>query len=303
MDIVEQRLHDLALPLIESGVVPVTQGFIGATPSGRRTTMGRESSDYSAAIIGAALHVSDIQIWTDVDGILTSDPRVVASPKKVKVLSFEEAFELSYFGAKVLHPNTMLPAIEQNIPIHIYNSRRPDLSGSLVASRVASAESIVKSIAYKRNITLVTISPKKRYSQYIFWEHIYSILTKYNLRTILATISEYNISFAVDTTHAIAAVVGELETIGTVEVLGGKGIICLVGQHLRESNDVMHRVFRSLTGYPIATTSFGASQWNLCLALDDTIVLDAVRKLHHEFFESTENNGIFEALEHYQVQQ
>jgi aspartate kinase len=263
--------------------------------------MGRESSDYSAAIIGAALHVDDIQIWTDVDGILTSDPRVVTSPKKVKVLSFEEAFELSYFGAKVLHPNTMLPAIELNIPIHIYNSRRPDLSGSLVATRTTSTESIIKSIAYKRNIAFINISPKKRYSEYIFWEHIFSILTKHNIRTILSTTSEYNISLAVDATYALATVISELETIGIVEVLDGKGIICVVGQHLRESKDFMQRIFQSLAGYSITMTSFGASKWNFCLALDDDIVLDAVRKLHKEFFESDENQVSFEVLEHYQV--
>jgi aspartate kinase len=301
MEIVEQRLYTIAQPLIEQGIVPVTQGFIGITTAGNRTTMGRESSDYSAAIIGAALQVDDIQIWTDVDGILTSDPRVVTSPKKVKALSFEEAFELSYFGAKVLHPNTMLPAIELNIPIHIYNSRRPDLSGSLVATRTTSTESIIKSIAYKRNIAFINISPKKRYSEYIFWEHIFSILTKHNIRTILSTTSEYNISLAVDATHALATVISELETIGIVEVLDGKGIICVVGQHLRESKDFMQRIFQSLAGYSITMTSFGASKWNFCLALDDDIVLDAVRKLHKEFFESDENQVSFEVLEHYQV--
>ena len=179
MDLVEERLRAIVQPLAEQGRVPVTQGFIGITRSNHRTTMGRESSDYSAAIIGAALHVDDIQIWTDVDGILTADPRVVASPKKVKVLSFEEAFELSFFGAKVLHPNTMLPAVEKNIPIHIYNSLRPHLSGTLVASHAASKETVVKSVAFKRDVAMLNVAPRKRFSQYIFWEHIYSILTKY----------------------------------------------------------------------------------------------------------------------------
>ena len=180
-DRVDTRLRALALPLIQEEKVIVTQGYIGVTTSGRRTTMGRESSDYSAAIIGAALGVEDIQIWTDVDGILTADPRVVESPMKVKEMSFEEAYELSFFGAKVLHPNTMLPAIEKNISIHIYNSQHPERSGTRVVTSSKDAEPIVKSVAYKRDLVLLNVWPKKRYGQFSFWESLYNILTTYGV--------------------------------------------------------------------------------------------------------------------------
>src|SRR5258705_356380 len=158
MEILMARLQEIVSPLTGQGIVPVTQGYIGVTRSGHRTTMGRESSDYSASVIGAALAAEDVQIWTDVDGILTADPRVVPAPRKVRALSFEEAFDLSYFGAKVLHPKTVLPALERNIPIHVYNSRRPNLAGTLITNKNPSDAPSVKSIAFKRDMSLLTVT-------------------------------------------------------------------------------------------------------------------------------------------------
>lgn len=296
MDIVEEKLTSLALPLIKQGKVPVTQGFIGVTRHGRRTTMGRESSDYSAAIIGAALNADDIQIWTDVDGVLTADPCVVSSPKKITELSFEEAFELSYFGAKVLHPNTMLPAIEKNIPIHIYNSRRPNGSGTLVTKTSNRQHPIVKSVAYKRNITLLIASPRKRFSQYIFWEHIYTILTKYSAQAFMTTTSEYNISIALETNNHIAAIVHDIGEVGNVTLIENKGIVCIVGTNLREAHDVVRRIFAAVSPLTASMISFGASVSNISIVVNDEDVLEVVRRIHQEFFESDLNNTMFESL-------
>ena len=297
MDVVEPTIQSVVLPLIEQGIVPVTQGFIGVTQSGRRTTMGRESSDYSAAIIGAALNVKEVQIWTDVDGILTADPRIVASPKKVKTLSFEEAYELSYFGAKVLHPNTMLPAIEKNIPIYIFNSKRPQLSGSCVASASGTDQSIVKSVAYKRNLTILTVKPKKRYSQFIFWEHIYSILTKYGAVVSLTATSEYSMCIALDKPKQLASIVHELEETGFVQVHEDKGIVCVVGENIRQAPHLVASVFQSVAEFGPLMISFGASPSNLSFTIDDKYLEDAVRRIHHQFFEMSENGDIFEELE------
>jgi aspartate kinase len=296
MEMIEEKLNAIVLPLIKQGKVPVTQGFIGVTQTGRRTTMGRESSDYSAAIIGTALNVDDIQIWTDVDGVLTADPRVVFSPKKIKVLSFEEAYELSYFGAKVLHPNTMLPAIEKNIPIHIYNSKRPNGSGTLVTKSTNHQEPIVKSVAYKRNVTMLTVSPKKRFSQYIFWEHIYAILTKYSAQTSMTTTSEYNVSFALENKNYIEAIIHELNEIGYASVFENKGIVCVVGSHLQEAHEVVKRIFSALSPVTPSMISFGASASNISLVVNDDDVLGAVHRIHKEFFESEVDSEIFEAL-------
>ena len=297
MELVEPAIQKVVVPLAGDGVVPVTQGFIGVTPAGRRTTMGRESSDYSAAIIGAALNVKEVQIWTDVDGILTADPRVVASPKKVKTLSFEEAYELSYFGAKVLHPNTMLPAIEKNIPIYIFNSKRPHLSGSCVMSTHTKNSSVVKSVAYKRNMSIVTVKPKKRYSQFILWEHIYSILTKYGVSVSLTATSEFSMSLALDKPKQLSSIVHDLEETGFVRVQENKGIVCVVGENIMQMPNLVASVFQSVAEFGPLMISFGASQSNLSFIIDDEHITDAVRRIHHQFFESNNDNELFETLE------
>ena len=296
MDIVTERLKNIAAPLLNKNIIPVTQGFIGATSKGHRTTMGRESSDYSASIIGAAMRSEEVQIWTDVDGILTSDPRVVSSPMKINSLSFDEALELSYFGAKVLHPNTMLPAMEMNIPIRILNSRRPQLSGTMITPGGTSGKPQVKSIAFKQNISLVTVSPKKRYGQYIFWEHIYSILTKFRATAYLSTTAEYRISFALDTTENIPAIIHALEDIGVVTVAGGKGIVCLVGENVRETAGFVERISASTSGYSVEMISSGASRSSLSIVMDEQLVPNVVRKLHFAFFEAIDTQALETAI-------
>jgi len=296
--IVEERLNALAKPLLAQGAVPVTQGFIGVTASGRRTTMGRESSDYSAAIVGTTLRADDIQIWTDVDGVLTADPRVVRFPRKIKHLSFEEAYELSYFGAKVLHPKTMLPAFEKNIPIHIFNSRRPHLSGTRVSAQASTGETIVKSVAYKRGVVLFTVAPRKRLNQYMLWEHIYSILTRHDAAASMTVTSEHSSAFVLDEKNPVTAIAQELAEIGGVTVNEGKGIVCVVGSNLTRTPRLTERVFRSIADISVAMVSFGASPSNLSFVIDDASVPDAVRRIHAEFFEPAPNEELFEELEH-----
>jgi aspartate kinase len=300
MELVEDRLSPLVTPLSKNNIVPVTQGFIGVTLSGRRTTMGRESSDYSASIIGCAVNVEDIQIWTDVDGVLTADPTIVTTPMKVKKLSFEEAFELSYFGAKVLHPNTMLPAIEKNIPIHIYNSRRSNLSGTLVTKQIDGEETIIKSVAYKRDVVVLNVVPKKRYGQYIFWEHLHNVLTKYDVVSHMTATSEYSYSVVLDKKNNVSAIKHDLSDIGTVTVHEGKGIVCIVGSNLRQSPNLIDRIFHSISNFGITMISFGASKFNLSFIVDDGNIPNIVRMVHDEFFSVGKNSEIFEILEHLQ---
>ena len=296
MELVTERLAGLAGTLLAEGKVPVTQGFIGVTPSGRRTTMGRESSDYSASIIGSALSAADVQIWTDVDGILTADPRIVADPRKVKELTFGEAYELSYFGAKVLHPNTMLPALEKNIPIHIFNSRRPESSGTRVSGLEGPGRGVVKSVASKDRVVLVTVTPKRRLSPFIFWEHINSILTKYGAVPAMTATSEYSIAVALESKSDTEAIARELAEAGEVRRIERQGIVCIVGAGIRGSAELVARVFRPIADVPVSMISYGASGSSLAFAVAEEHLAGVVRRIHAEFFDSLADDGTFEAL-------
>ncbi|HEY6191390.1 MAG TPA: aspartate kinase [Bacteroidota bacterium] len=300
MEILMARLPEIVSPLTGQGIVPVTQGYIGVTRSGHRTTMGRESSDYSASVMGAALAAEDVQIWTDVDGILTADPRVVPAPRKVRALSFEEAFDLSYFGAKVLHPKTVLPALERNIPIHVYNSRRANLAGTLITKKNPSDAPSVKSIAFKRDMTLLTVTPKNRYGAYIFWGHVHNVLTEAGAIAYLTASSDYGLSVVLDSNCDLTVISQGLKEIGSLDLHGGKGIVCLVGTNISAVPKLVERVFGSVSEYPVSMISFGASRSNLCFVIDDDAIPDAVVSLHSEFFDTVAEDA-FEILEHFKA--
>lgn len=297
-DAVVMNLEKNVRPLLQQGKVPVTQGFIGITRSGEYTTLGRESSDYSASIIGGAMAAAKVQIWTDVDGILTADPRVVKSVKKLKRMSFEEAFELSYFGAKVLHPRTMLPVIEKNIPVQILNSKR-DGSGTLVdyhSPKDAVEDVQIKSIAHKGSVAVLTIVPHRRFSQFVFWEEVFSVLTSNGVTTGMTATSEYNLAFSIDAKKLNDGLIHELEKCGRVEVLRQKGSICLVGKGLRGTTNILPRIFSALSGIHVYMVSFGASDVNVTLVLDEAALHDVLNRLHAEFFDNVELPDVFEDI-------
>ncbi|MBX2992628.1 MAG: aspartate kinase [Bacteroidetes bacterium] len=299
---VEAGLEKKVRPLLEQRKVPVTQGFIGITRSGEYTTMGRESSDYSASIIGWAMNAANVQIWTDVDGILTADPRVVKSVKKLKRLSFEEAFELSYFGAKVLHPRTMLPVIEKNIPVQILNSKREG-TGTVVDYHLKGSEEqpgavCIKSIAHKDDIAVVSIFPLKRFSPYMFWEEIFSVLTAYGITTGMTATSEFKIAFAIDDAAVSDGLAHELEKFGRVEILHNKGSLCLVGKGIRGAGGILPRIFHALPDFQVYMISFGASDANLTLVIDGERLHEALNNLHAGFFERDTLPDTFEEVAH-----
>ena len=296
MDQIGQRLDPLVQSAFRNGLIPVTQGFIGVTPAGVRTTMGRESSDYSASIIGAVLHAEEIQIWTDVDGVLTADPGVVPLAKKVQQLSFGQAFDISYFGAKVLHPHTMIPAIEQNIPVRIFNSKNPSSSGTLVTGSPAQGRSMIKSISYKKDIVLASITPYRRSGQYIFWDQIFNIFTKYNIPLYLVSTSDIKIILVFESKYLNPNLTGDLSGIGNIRISGERGLITLVGEAIASSGDIPAQIFHALGGIPVSCISFGASPSSINVIVDEKTVDDAVRRLHDEFFTSDLNSGVFETI-------
>ncbi len=232
MHLVGERLAKIVPPLLEAGKVPVTQGFIGATASGHRTTMGRESSDYTGALIGSALGADAIEIWTDVTGVLTADPRVVENATQVKHLTFAEAYELTYFGAKVLHPATMHPAEAKQIPIDIMNSREPSLEGTRVSTATPSGVPAVKSVTYRKDVSVLTLSPINRHGQYIFWEHIYGVLTERRTEALLVNTAEYRMALVLRTADASEDLREALQDVCHAEIRTGKALLCAVGDKI-----------------------------------------------------------------------
>ena len=284
-DVVERKLREIVQPKIENNYIVLTQGFIGSTQSGITTTIGRGGSDYTAAIVGSLLDAEDIQIWTDVDGILTSDPSIVVNAKKIKVMSFNEAAELAYFGARVLHPETILPAVKKDIPVHVLNSRRPESTGTLIIARPrVNSECVVKSIAYKEGITLISIVSTRMFLAHGFLEHVFDVFHKYETVVHTVATSEVSISATIDNVENLGLILQELKTFSTVSVSDRKAIVCVVGENLKNSPGVAAKVLGSITDFNVNMISQGASEINISFVIDEEHVDEVVRRLHKEFF-------------------
>ena len=271
-------------PVLESRVVPVLGGFIGATKQGVTTTLGRGGSDYTAALIGAALGAREIQIWTDVTGVLTADPRVVPEAQTVERLSYGEAAELAYFGAKVLHPKTIQPAIENSIPVRICNSRAPHEPGTLVGPETETSPRTIKAIAHKTGVTTVQISSARMLGAYGFLRALFEVFDRHRTVVDVVTTSEVSVSLSLDDASALPAIVAELEELGTVRVEKGRAIICVVGEGLRGTPGIAARVFSTISDINVTLISQGASSINFTFAIEEEHVREAVTRLHEEFF-------------------
>jgi aspartate kinase len=283
-DLTDSAIVEHLLPVVKAGKVPVFQGFIGRTKNGITTTIGRGGSDYSAAIVGAALDVDDIQIWTDVDGIMTTDPRTVPEARRIKAISFDEAAELAYFGAKVLHPATIIPAVRKKIPVHVLNSYKPDQEGTLITDEAPPCENPVKAIAYKRGITVVNIASTRMLMAHGFLKKIFEIFDYYKAPVDVVSTSEVSVSLTVDETSELWDIVTELKKIGDVNVEGSKAIVCCVGENLRNIPGVPHVVFDALDDVKISMISQGASAINITFVIDEERLPEVVRNLHDSFF-------------------
>jgi aspartate kinase len=272
------------LPVLEDGVVPVLGGFIGATRQGATTTFGRGGSDYTAALIGALIGASEIQIWTDVSGVLTADPRVVPDAFTVERLSYSEAAELAYFGAKVLHPKTIQPAIENSIPVRICNSRLPEDRGTLVGPEAETSPRTIKAIAHKLGVTIVQITSARMLGAYGFLRALFEVFERHRTVIDVVTTSEVSVSLSLDEADALPAIVAELERLGTVRVEKGQGIICVVGEGLRGTPGVAARAFSTISDINVSLISQGASSINFTFVVDEERVREVVTRLHEEFF-------------------
>lgn len=290
--IVEEKTKKTVLPLVQEGYVVVTQGFIGSSEKGITTTIGRGGSDYSAAIIGSLLDSEEIQIWTDVDGVLTADPSIVPEARRIKKMSFNEASELAYFGARVLHPMTILPAIEKNIPVYVRNSRNPSYRGTLITKGDENEECIAKSIVYKERITLLNLVSSRMFLAHDFLEAVFAVFNKYKTIAHAVATSEVSISVAIDDTTKLDEMKKELEEFAEVTSSGGKAIVCVVGDNIRHSPGIVGRIFSALKEIRINMISQGASEINIGFVIDENDIEQAVKLLHAELFDNKSGRGL-----------
>ncbi|MBZ5706358.1 MAG: lysine-sensitive aspartokinase 3 [Acidobacteriia bacterium] len=279
-----QRLQSALPPLLAAHRVPVMAGFIGATKAGVTTTIGRGGSDFSAAIVGAGLGAERIEIWTDVDGMLTTDPNLCPGAKRIKVISFDEAAELAYFGAKVLHPATVLPAVQKNIPVHILNSRNPACEGTRITTRAPHCRNVFKAIAVKKRITIVDVAAPRMLLAHGFLRAIFEAFDRHRVPVDVVSTSEVSVSLTVDSNESIPALAADLAKLADVKYEGRKAIVCLVGDNLRETPGVAGRVFAELADVKIRMISQGASEINLTFVIEEDAVPGVVGRLHKTFF-------------------
>ena len=283
-DEIEHRAKNLVRPLLLDAQVPVLGGFIGATAHGVQTTIGRGGSDFSAALIGASLDAEAIEIWTDVDGMRTTDPRICPEARRIRVISFEEAAELAYFGAKVLHPATVLPAVQKNIPVLVLNSLNPSNQGTLIVGRAPKSHSTFKAIAAKKRITIVDVVAARMLGAHGFLKTIFDIFDRHHCSIDVVSTSEVSVSLTVDSNEAIPAIAADLEKIADVKYAGRNAIVCLVGENIRETPQIAARVFAALGDINVRMISQGASEINITFVIGEDDVPEALRRLHKEFF-------------------
>jgi aspartate kinase len=273
-----------AIPPLTKDHVVVMGGFIGSTQDGITTTLGRGGSDFTASIVGAGIGAEEIQIWTDVDGMLTSDPTVLAGGHRVRVISFEEASELAYFGAKVLHPATVLPAVEKNIPVLILNSRNPSSEGTRIIAEVVRCSNPIKSIACKKKVVVLNIRSTRMFMAHGFLRRIFEIFDRYEVPVDMISTSEVSLSLTLDSADRLAPILAELREFSEVRVDENQSIVCIVGENIRDTPGIAARLFQSLGDINVRMVSQGASALNFGLVVADEDLREAVRRIHSEFF-------------------
>jgi aspartate kinase len=264
--------------------VPVLGGFIASNEAGITTTLGRGGSDFTAALLGGAMGAEAIEIWTDVDGIMTSDPRVCPDALRVKVISFEEAAELAYFGAKVLHPATILPAVRKNIPVHVLNSRNPTCEGTRIASLAPHCKSPFKSIAVKKKLSIIDVVASRMLMTHGYMKDIFTIFDKHQCPVDMVSTSEVSVSLTVDSNDKLPLIAADLSKLADVKYEGRKALVCMVGEDIRGQNGMAAQVFSAIRHINVRMISQGASEINMSFMIDEDDADEAVRSLHAAFF-------------------
>jgi aspartate kinase len=282
-------LQSTVLAAIEQGQVPVIGGFVGASRDGHTTTLGRGGGDYSGAIVAAGIDAGEIQIWTDVDGMLTADPRVVSAPVLVPALSYAEAAELAYFGAKVLHPSTILPAVERDIPVRILNARKPEGRGTLITANGATDGPPLTGLACKRDIIVVDVTSSRMLNSYGFLREVFEVFERFTTAVDVVTTSEVSVSVTIDDGRHLDGIAAALREIGEVSIEREMALICAVGDRLRNEPEIAARAVSVLEEVPLRMISQAAARRNITVVLRQADLAHAMERLHAVFFES----GVF----------
>ncbi len=280
---IEHNVQQFIAPLVAQGGIPVLGGFVGSTDSGMTTTLGRGGSDFSAALLGAALRAESIEIWTDVDGMLTADPRIVPSAQLIDRIRFDEASELAAFGAKVLHPSTIAPAVQAGIPVFVFNSMRPQGSGTMIAAD--APRHAVRAIAGKRRTTLVRLRSAQMLLAHGFLRSVFDVFARHRTSVDVVTTSEVSISVTLDDTERLDLVTEELAAFGEVTVQRECGVVAIVGAGIADSARPLAIALTALGDCRVHMSSLSATGINLTLVVDDAEVVPAMKRLHAAFFE------------------
>jgi len=282
--IIEQRAQAKLLPLTSRGKVPVMGGFIASNEAGITTTLGRGGSDFTGALIGGAVQAEAIEIWTDVDGIMTTDPRICPDALRVKIISFEEAAELAYFGAKVLHPATILPAVKKNIPVLVLNSRNAACEGTRITSLAPPCKSPFKSIAVKKKLSIIDVVASRMLMTHGYMRDIFTIFDKHQCPVDMVSTSEVSVSLSVDSNEKLPAIAADLSKLADVKYEGKKALVCMVGDDIRGKSGMAAQVFTAIKHINVRMISQGASEINMSFMIDEDDADEAVRSLHAIFF-------------------
>jgi aspartate kinase len=282
-DGIAQAALERIVPLVQHGSIPVIGGFVGATAQRVTTTLGRGGSDFSASLIGAAIDATAIEIWTDVDGMLTADPRVIPGARLIERISFDEAAELAAFGAKVLHPATIAPAVQRGIPVYVFNSRNPGGTGTMIAFDAPRLP--VRAIAGKRATTMVKLRSSRMLLAPGFLRRVFEVFETHRTSVDVVTTSEVSVSVTLDDASNLAPILQDLAQFGDVSVSPRSGLIAIVGAGIADGSDAIARAIAALGPITVHMASLSATGINFTLVIDDDQVVPAMQRLHAAFFE------------------
>ena len=280
------------LPQVKGNVVPVITGFLAKDEKGIITTLGRGGSDLSATMIAAACKAEEVQIWKDVDGILTADPRIVKNTRPVEHVTYDEAAELAFFGAQVLHPRAMLPCMKTGTPVLVKNSYNVEAPGTRIGQAPGKKSPSVRAITFRDKVTLVDIVSTRMLGQYGFLAEVFSVFSRHNISVDMVATSEVSVSLTLDESYDLGEVKKELNKIAAVEIKTGKAIVSIIG-NVKRSSEILARAFRicKLTGITVQMVSQGASKVNISFIVNDTEAAEAVKALHMDFFDVLNPGG------------
>ncbi len=273
------------LPELDRDHIPVMGGFFGRSLSGATTTLGRGGSDYSAALVGAAIGAEEIQIWTDVDGMMTCDPRVIPAAKVLDLVTYDEAAELAYFGAKVLHPKTLWPAVEGMIPVRVLNTHNPSSPGTLITREGKPGAHGPRALAMRSGVSIVQMTTTMMLEESGYLARLFDVFAHYGIAIDLVTTSEASVSVTVDEAKKLDALVGALTPLASVAVIRNRAVIAIIGRDLTREPAVAAKLFASLHGIPVSMMTLASTGLNLSIAVDGARAEEALRSIHRALFE------------------